>query len=101
MKKRGLFLLYMTIVLFATLCLNYLFLEKIIIGDPCVYHVRNTGFIFNLFYDTPAFNGGHPFPTLFNFIFTACAGILTGWVSYSRFRKENNIIAWIYSKNTK
>lgn len=60
------------------LVLNFIILDKLLIPDPCYYHNRETGFLFNLFYDTPSFNGGHPMPTNFNIILTIIIGGLFG-----------------------
>lgn len=59
---------------------NFIILEKILIPDPCEYHVGEKSFLFNLFYDTPAFNGGHPWPSTFYIIFTIIIGGLLGYV---------------------
>ena len=58
--------------------LNFFVLERILIPDPCYYHARETNKIFDIFYDLPAFAGGHPFPTTFNFIFTLTIGAILG-----------------------
>lgn len=62
--------------------LNYYFIENILIPDPCYYHNRDAGFIFDLFYDKPTATGGHPLPTVFNFIFTMVVGLLLGLTTY-------------------
>ena len=65
--------------------LNYFFIEKFIIPDPCYYHSLDAGILFNLFYDTPSVNGGHPFPSVINLIFTVALGLLIGWKVYKFF----------------
>lgn len=58
---------------------NYLFLEHILIPDPCYYHNRETTMIFDLFYDLPSREGYHPSPTSFNFLITLIVGAFLGW----------------------
>lgn len=67
----GIFLLY---------CINYFFLDSLIVGDPEAYATTNiqTGYIFNLFYEISSNTGYHPEPSNFNFIFTASIGALCG-----------------------
>jgi len=60
--------------------LNFIVIEKILIPDPCYYHVHGTNKVFDIFYYFPSFEGGHPFPTQFNFIFTIIIGALLGIV---------------------
>jgi hypothetical protein len=60
--------------------LNYIFIEPLVIPNPCYYHNRDTPALFDLFYDLPAGAGGHPFPTIFNVIFTLTAGVLPGYI---------------------
>lgn len=59
--------------------LNFVILDRILIPDPCYYHTHDTNIIFDIFYDLPASEGFHPFPTKFNFIFTAIIGALIGF----------------------
>ncbi len=58
--------------------LNFFLIENIIIPDPCYYHSHDTNKVFDIFYELPAWNGDHPVPTIFNFIFTLTIGILLG-----------------------
>ena len=60
--------------------LNYFVLENLLIPDPCYYHNRETNILFDIFYMTPSFNGRHPLPTIFNYIFTLLVGGILGWV---------------------
>ena len=88
-------------LIFVMICLiigamlfNYSFLEDIVIPDPCYYHNNNyiTSALFDLFYCFPSSEGGHPFPTLFNLIFTiiigAAAGMILWWLIH-RVRKPD------------
>jgi len=59
--------------------LNYFFIEQVIIPDPCKFHSADTNVLFDLFYDLPSVNGGHPFPTIFNILFTLIIGGLIGF----------------------
>lgn len=69
---------------------NFLFLDKILIPDPCYYHSHEPGLLFNIFYDLPAFEGYHPFPSVFNFIFTLTIGAVLGLtVSMYLIRRHN------------
>lgn len=52
----------------------------VLIPDPCYYHINDGGIIFNLFYDLPSGNGGHPWPSNFNFIFTFIIGTTIGFI---------------------
>jgi len=61
-----------------TYILNFFVLENIIIPDPCYYHSHDTNIVFDIFYEMPDWNGDHPFPTIFNFIFTLTIGALLG-----------------------
>jgi hypothetical protein len=65
----------------AAFILNFIILENILIPDPCEFHGEETSFLFNLFYDTPGFNGGHPWPTNFYIILTIIMGGLLGYVT--------------------
>lgn len=57
---------------------NFLILDKILIPDPCYYHTHDTNKIFDIFYELTSGDGYHPFPTKFNFIFTATIGATLG-----------------------
>jgi len=60
---------------------NYVFLEGILIPDPCYYHNNdNVSKLFYLFYDCPSWNGGHPWPTRLNFFITIICGVFIGIV---------------------
>ncbi len=79
------------------LILNFFFLERILIPDPCYYHSHDSNKIFDIFYSLPASEGGHPFPTNFNFIITLTMGAIFG-LTFSiyklkqRDRKKNILI---------
>jgi hypothetical protein len=60
------------------LIFNFGFLERILIPDPCYYHTNETTALFDMFYGLSASEGYHPFPTLFNFLFTLSIGIALG-----------------------
>ncbi len=66
--------------------LNFCILDSIIIPDPCAYHGEERGSIFNIFYKMESGDGYHPFPTTFNFILTAVAGIMVGLAMYKYFK---------------
>ncbi|MCR6641236.1 MAG: hypothetical protein NVV82_20115 [Sporocytophaga sp.] len=70
----------MTIAIIA----NFFILDKILIPDPCYYHNHKTNIIFDMFYDLPAHEGFHPYPTIFNFIFTIALGGMCGYVFSSK-----------------
>lgn len=72
-------LLYIAIGSTMALALNYFFIEEIFIPDPCYYHSHSTSKLFDLFYSFPAYEGGHPVPSLFNLIFTALLGGIIGF----------------------
>jgi len=57
---------------------NYLFLERLIIPDPCYYHSHETTMLFDLFYELTASEGYHPTPTIFNLILTLIIGTVAG-----------------------
>lgn len=57
---------------------NFLILDKILIPDPCYYHTHDTNKVFDMFYELTSGDGYHPFPTKFNFIFTATIGAILG-----------------------
>lgn len=57
---------------------NFLVLDKILIPDPCYYHTHDTNRVFDIFYELTPAEGYHPFPTKFNFIFTAIFGAIFG-----------------------
>ena len=69
------------------IALNYI-LATIYIPDSCYYHVHKTTMIFDLFYDLPAGEGFHPFPTRFNFIIS----ILTG--GFLGYKLAKSLIRW-------
>lgn len=74
-----------------TLSFNFYILEDWIIPDPCYYHGRSNWF-FDLFYDKPAFNGGHPWPSKFNYILTFIVGVLIGYKSWNLLFERKTII---------
>jgi len=55
--------------------INYGLIEPAIIPDPCAYHVRNTSWLFDLFYKIDSNDGYHPTPGLFNHIITLVTGV--------------------------
>ena len=59
---------------------NYLFLERLIIPDPCYcyYHSHDTTKLFDLFYELTSSEGYHPTPTKLNLILTVIIGAMTG-----------------------
>ncbi|MBO9703179.1 MAG: hypothetical protein J7604_23395 [Sporocytophaga sp.] len=59
---------------------NYFILDKILIPDPCYYHNHETNKIFDFFYNLPSSEGFHPFPSIFNFIFTMIIGAICGFI---------------------
>lgn len=76
--KRRLITTFLTIAgAIAMFMFNFFFLEHLIIPDPCYYHSHDAIFLFDWFYNLS--DGGHPFPTLFNLIFTLIIGALLGW----------------------
>ena len=60
---------------------NFLIQYTILIPDPCYYHTHDTDKVFDIFYELTSDNGYHPFPTMFNFIFTASIGAIIGRIS--------------------
>jgi hypothetical protein len=60
---------------------NFLIQYTIIIPDPCYYHTHDTSKMFDIFYELTSDNGYHPFPTMFNFIFTASIGAIIGLIT--------------------
>jgi hypothetical protein len=58
--------------------LNFLILQNILNPDPCYYHTNESNKLFDLFYELTAYDGFHPFPSKFNFIFTAANGFILG-----------------------
>jgi hypothetical protein len=58
---------------------NFLLLDRMLIPDPCYYHTHEAGKLVRLFYEFTSHSGGHPFPTIFNFIFTIAAGGTIGY----------------------
>ena len=61
------------------LAFNMFFLDRSFIPAPCYYHTHNGGRLFHLFYDLQANEGYHPVPSIFNIVFTAVLGGLTGY----------------------
>jgi hypothetical protein len=60
-----------------------------LIPDPCYYHFHNTTWLFDLFYESKS--DGHPFPTIFNFIFTIVAGAIAGYLAIRYLMKRRRI----------
>ena len=67
--------------------INFFLLENVFIPDPCYYHIHEPGRLFWVFHDLS--DGGHPFPTTFNFIFTILIGGLLGWIIGKRLARES------------
>lgn len=62
-------------------------LQDIIIPYPCKYHDSfERNWIFNLFYKTPGWAGGHPFPSNFNLFLTFIIGILVAYIIIKKFK---------------
>lgn len=69
---------------------NFLILDKILIPDPCYHHSHDTNKVFDIFYELTSDEGYHPFPTKFNFIFTATIGAIFGLtLSIYKLRKHD------------
>ncbi|MFT3902915.1 MAG: hypothetical protein QM727_07055 [Niabella sp.] len=85
MRKKAIIISYTLIGLTLAFIANYFLIENIIISDPCYYHSRDTTKLFDLFYSITAANGGHPFPTIFNLIFTLTIGGVAGFL-FGRWR---------------
>jgi hypothetical protein len=60
-----------------TFVFNFIILDSILIPDPCYYHSHETNKVFDIFYELD--EGNHPFPTIFNFIFTLTTGAILGF----------------------
>ena len=83
-KSLALFLISIIGVAF----LNFGIVEQIIIPDPCLYHTKETTFLWNLFYTLSGAEGYHPFPTLLNFILTLIVGVFVGFWLTRRVNKR-------------
>jgi len=70
------------------LLLNLLLIEQLIIPDLCYYHSHPTTALFDVFYNFPPGEGGHPAPTLFNLIITLLLGGLMGFMLAKRKLKK-------------
>jgi hypothetical protein len=69
-----------------------LFMEAMIIGDPCLYHSEKTSALFDFFYDLPTWNGCHPAPTKLNLILTVfIPALFLGFRSANRFYKPKKV----------
>jgi len=67
------------------------FAQSIFLGDECQYHSGETSWVFDLFYDLPAYNGYHPWPSVFNFTLTMIfPALYFGYRSAKRFFKTKN-----------
>mgnify|MGYP003610684090 CR=1 FL=1 len=73
-----------------TFCINFYLLENVIIPDPCYYHSRDTNIIFDIFYEIPDWNGDHPYPTIFNMIFTIAIGAILGGIISTKILKRKD-----------
>jgi hypothetical protein len=60
------------------LVFNFGVIDRIVVPDPCYYHTHDTTLLFDLFYNITSAEGGHPSPSIFNFIFTIAAGVAAG-----------------------
>lgn len=81
LTKKILFLTSLTILgSILALAFNIFVVERILIPDPCYYHSHETNIIFDVFYDLSPDEGYHPFPTMFNFIFTMILGSVAGFI---------------------
>jgi uncharacterized membrane protein YgaE (UPF0421/DUF939 family) len=88
--KKAIISLSILIGIVLAFVLNLYILENILIPDPCYYHSHNTNAVFDIFYDLPASEGYHPFPTIFNFIFTTVIGAMIGWAFSIYIKKKQN-----------
>jgi hypothetical protein len=77
------------------LIFNLGFLQKMIIPDPCYYHTNETNPIFNVFYNLPASEGYHPFPTAFNILLTILIGIGMGMMLHKVIYERRRIAGLI------
>ncbi len=72
-----LFIVYSILGILLAFGINLL-LNFIFIPDPCYYHSNDGGWLFNLFYELPAWNGFHPSPNTLNYMLTVTAGLVFG-----------------------
>ncbi len=75
--------------IFATI-LNFAFIDKLVMPDPCYYHTKEMNLILNLFYSATSASGGHPEQNLFNLIFTIIFGGLIGKFACKLYEKRIN-----------
>jgi hypothetical protein len=61
------------------LLFNFLVIDRILIPDPCYYHMHEAGKMIRLFYEFTSSEGYHPFPSVFNFSFTIITGATAGY----------------------
>jgi uncharacterized membrane protein YgaE (UPF0421/DUF939 family) len=73
-----------------TFCINFYFLENIIIPDPCYYHSHDTNKIFDIFYEIQGWNGDHPYPTIFNMTLTFAIGAFLGGIISPKLLKRKD-----------
>ena len=80
-KPTRIFIFFFAILLgtIAVGSFNFLFVEPLIIPDPCYYHNHETTPVFDVFYTIAASEGYHPFPSTFNLTFTLIAGVILGY----------------------
>jgi hypothetical protein len=71
------------------LFLNFGVIDRIVVPDPCYYHSHDTNWLFDLFYNITSAEGGHPSPSVFNFIFTITAGAAAG-IAFSGFLRRKS-----------
>lgn len=57
---------------------SYFVLWPILIPDQCYYDVHETNWFIELFFSFPAYEGYHPFPSLFNLLLFGFVGSLGG-----------------------
>ena len=79
----------------AALVFNLAFVQRIIIPDPCHYHTNDTNPVFDIFYNLPASEGYHPFPTAFNILVTILIGIALGIVLHKVIYERRRIAGLI------
>lgn len=70
MQEIHLKILIYPLLIIVCILLNYGVIEHLIIPDECYYHMNGTSTVFDLFYSISSASGGHPEPTVFNFLFT-------------------------------
>jgi hypothetical protein len=80
-KKVSIISFFIILGVIITFCLNFFFIENLVIPKPCYYHNNPTiemSNLFSLFYKITPSEGYHPFPSTLNFTLTLLIGILAG-----------------------